>query len=105
MVPVEASKSHQPEIPYDRIVRQEPDFFGDRELVLLYIAKKLKEALALERLLTDSGLDYLVEPDQYSGGLIFRSERVGAFFYVAPENEVTARQALHAGGYRPYAAQ
>ena len=86
-------------------MRQEPDFFGDRELVLLYIAKKLKEALALEKLLSDSGLDYLVEPDQYSGGLIFRSERVGAFFYVTPENEVTARQTMLGAGYRPYAAQ
>ncbi len=104
-MPIDAGKSHPTEIPYDRIVRQEPDFFGDRELVLLYIAKKLKEALALEKLFTDAGLDYLVEPDQYSGGLIFRSERVGAFFYVAPENEVTARQTMLDGGYRPYAAQ
>jgi hypothetical protein len=83
-------------------VRQEPDHFGDRELVLLYIAKKLKEALALEQLFTDSKIDYLVEPDQYTGGIIFRSERVGAFFYVAPEDESAARQAMRNGGYRAY---
>jgi len=83
-------------------VRQEPDHFGDRDLNLVYIAKKLKEALALEQLFTTAGLDYLVEPDRYSGGIIFRSERVGAFFYVAPEDEPAARQAMLDGGYRPF---
>jgi hypothetical protein len=86
-------------------VRQEPDHFGDRELVLLYIAKKLKEALELERLFTDAGVDYLVEPDQYSGGIIFRSERVGAFFYIDPADEAAAREVMRGGGYRPYIVQ
>jgi len=85
-------------------VRQEPDYFGDRELNLVYIAKKLKEALALEHLFTTRGVDYLVEPDRYSGGIIFRSERVGAFFYVAPEDEPAAREVMREGGYRPYEA-
>jgi len=85
-------------------VRQEPDHFGDRDLNLVYIAKKLKEALALEQLFTTAGLDYLVEPDRYSGGIIFRSERVGAFFYVVPEDEPAARQAMLDGGYRPFEA-
>ena len=83
-------------------MRQEPDHFGDRDLNLVYIAKKLKEALALEQLFTTAGLDYLVEPDRYSGGIIFRSERVGAFFYVVPEDEPAARQAMLDGGYRPF---
>jgi hypothetical protein len=76
-------------------MRREPDFFGeDVELVLVYIAKKLKEALAIEALFTESGLDYLVEPDTYSGGIIFRAERTGAFFYVAPENQFIAQGIL-----------
>jgi hypothetical protein len=83
-------------------VRQDADFFGEQELSLIYVAKKLKEALALEDLLTVAGQDYLVEPDRYSGGLIFRSERVGAFFYVAPENEAAAKAVLAQAGYRPY---
>jgi hypothetical protein len=83
-------------------VRQDPDYFEDRDLNLIYIAKKLKEALALEKLFTDKGLDYLVEPDRYTGGIIFRSERVGAFFYVAPEDDAAARQTMQEGGYRPY---
>ncbi len=73
-------------------MRQEPDFFGDQDLGLVYVAKKLKEALRLEKLLTDAGVDYLVEPDKYSGGVIFRSERIGAFFYVAPEDDTAARE-------------
>jgi hypothetical protein len=82
-------------------MRQEPDFFPhDVELVLVHIAKKLKEALAVEALFTESGLDYLVEPDTYSGGIIFRTERTGAFFYVAPENETTARNLLDRSSYK-----
>jgi len=83
-------------------MRCEPEHFGDRDLNLLYIAKKLKEALRLEQALTDAGVDYLVEPDTYAGGIIFRSERVGAFFYVAPESEEKARGVVTAAGYRPY---
>jgi len=76
-------------------MRREPDFFGEGvELVLVYIARKLKEALAVETLFTENGLDYLVEPDLYSGGIIFRTERTGAFFYVAPENQTNARALL-----------
>jgi hypothetical protein len=85
-------------------MRQEPDYFGDQDLPLIYVAKKLKEALRLEQLLTEAGLDYLVEPDKYSGGLIFRSERVGAFFYVAPSDEASAREMLQRSGFKPYQA-
>jgi hypothetical protein len=83
-------------------LRREPDFFGEQELILVYVAKKLKEALRLEKLFTDAGLDYLVEPDKYSGGVIFRSERIGAFFYVAPENDAVARNLMHGDGFTPY---
>ncbi len=82
-------------------MRREPDFFGDRELTLVHIAKRLNEALKLEALLTETGVDYLVEPDRYQGGIIFRGERVGAFFYVAPEAAVSARQVLARHGWRP----
>jgi hypothetical protein len=63
-------------------MRREPDFFGEQELELIYIAKKLREAKALEELLRERLVDYLVEPDTYTGGVIFRSTRTGAFFYV-----------------------
>jgi hypothetical protein len=83
-------------------MRQPPEFFGEVELPLIYIAKRLKESLKIEDLLTEKGLDYLVEPDKYSGGLVFQTERVGAFFYVAPADEDLARSVLTAQGFKPY---
>lgn len=83
-------------------MRREQDYFGEQELALLYVAKKLKEALHLEDLLTQAGIDYLVETDKYSGGVIFRSERVGAFFYVAPANDNAARETMARAGMEPF---
>jgi len=83
-------------------MRREAEFFGDTELMLLYVAKKLKEALALEEVLTSAELDYLVEPDTYRGGIIFVSERIGAFFYVTPEDVEEARNVLRSNNYKPY---
>ncbi len=81
---------------------REPEFFGDEELHLIYIARKLQEAQALEEFLTNRSLDYLVEPDTYSGGVVFRTSRVGAFFYVKGEDLERARAALEQNDYRPY---
>jgi hypothetical protein len=81
-------------------MRRDDEFFGEREMDLVYIAKKLQEALRLESLFTEAGVDYAVEPDKYSGGVIFRSERVGAFFYVLPEAAEQARQVMREHGFR-----
>jgi len=61
---------------------------------LIYIAKKLKEALRLESALTEAGVEYAVEPDKYSGGVLFMSERIGAFFYVLPNAVEQAREIM-----------
>jgi hypothetical protein len=92
-------------VPRQKLMRQDPDFFGDTELSLLYIAKKLKEALAVEDVLTKAKLEYLVEPDTYRGGIIFASERIGAFFYVMPESLEQAQEVLTANSYKPYTAK
>jgi hypothetical protein len=81
-------------------MRREPDFFGDREMDLVYIAKKLREALRLESAFTESGLDYAVETGTYLGGVLFRSERVGAFFYVLPEAVERARLVMQQHGFQ-----
>jgi hypothetical protein len=73
----------------------------DQELALIYIAKTLKESLRLEEVLKAAGFEYLVEPDTYKGGVVFASERVGAFFYVAPEDESAARTLMEQSGFRP----
>ena len=83
-------------------MKQAPEFFGDVDLALVYIAKRLKDALRIEEAFTLAGLDYLVEPDTYTGGLIFRTERVGAFFYVVPDKVESARAVLSALGFKPY---
>jgi len=82
-------------------MRQDAAFFDDREPVLIFIAKRLKEALKLEDALTKAGIDYAVEADQYTGGIIFRSERTGAFFYVAEGNAEAARGVMREIGYKP----
>lgn len=85
-------------------MRQDESFFGDRELVLIYIARRLREAQRIEEKLTGAGVDYLVEPDTYRGGFLFVSERIGAFFYTTDEDAGSARQVLESLGYRPYEA-
>jgi hypothetical protein len=69
---------------------------------LVYIAKKLKEAQELEQLFESNGIDYDVQPDTYRGGIIFVTERIGAFFYVEPEQADKARQLLTQNNYKPY---
>lgn len=82
-------------------MRQESSFFDGHDPCLIYIAKKLKESLAVELLLCTNGVEYGVETDQYRGGFIFASERTGAFFYVLAEAEERARHLLEQHGYRP----
>jgi len=82
--------------------RERDDFDEEEQLHLLYIAKRLKEALRLEELLTNAGAEYVVEPDTYLGGIIFRTERVGAFFYVPPSGLSAAREVLIHNGFRPW---
>ena len=73
-------------------MKQDAAFFKGKEPVLIFIAKKLRDALRLESLLTEASVDFGVEADEYRGGVIFRGVRTGAFFYVLPE----AVEAAHA---------
>jgi hypothetical protein len=75
-------------------MRQPPEFFDDKEIALIHIAGTLRGALALERLLTDTGVDYAVETDEYTGGLLFWTKRTGAFFYVDARDAGSARDLL-----------
>jgi hypothetical protein len=83
-------------------MKQDATFFEGKEAILVYIAKRLRDALKLETILTEAGLDYGVEADHYSGGMIFKSPRVGAFFYVLPEAVEATHRIMQANGYRPY---
>jgi hypothetical protein len=83
-------------------MRQPPEFFGDQDLPLLYIAKRLNEAKGLEKLLDDAEVDYLIETDTYMGGFLFKRALTGAFFYVSDAQNEKARGAMRAAGYNPY---
>lgn len=83
-------------------MKRDQDFFGDCEMDLVYIARRLRDALRLEEVLTESGIDYLVETDTYRGGIIFAGERVGAFFYVLPDVTDRARAIMRENRYKPY---
>lgn len=85
-------------------MRQDAEFFEDRELDLIYIGKRLSEAQALEEVLTNAGWDYYVETDEYRGGFLFATLRTGAFFYVLLEKAPAAREFLKANGYKPQPA-
>jgi hypothetical protein len=85
-----------------KIVRQQPSFFEGRDPVLVYIAKRLKDALRLEDILTQAGVQYGVEADEYRAGVVFRTVRAGAFFYVLPESVESAHSVMRRNGYTPY---
>ena len=83
-------------------MKQEPSFFEGKEPVLVYIAKRLKDALRLESLLDQAGVDFGVEADEYRAGVVFRTVRTGAFFYVLPESVEPAHSVMRLHGYTPY---
>ena len=82
-------------------MKQDPSYFDGKDPVLIYIAKRLKDALRLELLLTQREIHYGVETDRYRGGLLFPRELTGAFFYVLPEIAGAARQAMIENGFKP----
>jgi hypothetical protein len=83
-------------------MKQEAAYFDGLEPELVYIAKKLRDALKLEEIFNEAGIDYGVEADHYRGGVIFRTVRAGAFFYVRPESADATREIMRRHGYRPF---
>jgi len=81
------------------MARREPEHFEGVEPVLVYVARKLRYAVRVEEMLTDAGVDYAVETDTIAAGFIFRTERIGAFFYVAPVDRDRATSILEREGY------
>ncbi len=82
-------------------MKRDPEYFAGAEPELIFVAKRLKDAVSLESVLTVAGVDYGVEADEYEGGMIFKSKRVGAFFYVRPETRDRAVALLLENGYVP----
>lgn len=82
-------------------MKREADYFDGVEPELIFIARRLRDAISLEEVLTGAGIDYGVETDEYLGGIIFKSRRVGAFFYVRPEFRELAVSTMLEKGYVP----
>jgi hypothetical protein len=82
-------------------MKQEAPYFEGKNPVLIYIARKLNDALRLEDTFTAAGIDYGVEADEYRGGVVFRSTRVGAFFYVDKEGLGAAHEIMRRNGFAP----
>ena len=83
-------------------MKRDAAFFEGKEPILIYIARRLRDAIRLESLLTAAGVDYGVEADEYTGGVIFRSQRTGAFFYVRADTVEASHRVMQANGYRPH---
>jgi hypothetical protein len=83
-------------------MKRDADFFGEGRAELVYIAKKLRDTQRLESILTAAGVDYGAEADTYRGGIVFQTERVGAFFYVLPEALEATYRIMRENGYKPY---
>ena len=83
-------------------MRRETEFFQDQELDLVYMSRRLREALAVELVLTRAEIDYFVEPGTYLGGFLFKRELTGAFFYVALDDTAKTREILIKNRYKPY---
>lgn len=83
-------------------MRRDPDFFGEAELDLVYMARTLRDALKLERVLDGAEIDYLVETGTYTAGFLIRRDLTGAFFYIAPIDAERARHVLVNSRYKPY---
>ena len=75
-------------------MRQPAEFFDDKEIALIHIAGTLRGALKLERLLTEHGVDYAVEADEYVAGFLLRRPRTGAFFYVEARHADSSAELL-----------
>jgi hypothetical protein len=69
--------------------------------VLIFIAKRLADAQRLEEVFKAAGLDYAVEPDHFTSGAIFRTSRIGAFFYVDPADRKKAVETMLENDFVP----
>ena len=83
-------------------MKQDASFFEGHDPVLIYIARKLKDAIRLEEVFTAAGVDFGVEADEYRGGVVFRRLTVGAFFYVLPAAAESAHEIMRRNGFKPH---
>jgi hypothetical protein len=86
--------------PQKSMARVEPEAFADRELRRVFIAATLAEALRAEEVLTERGVDYVVEVEPL-GRTLLGSDRYGAAFYVVFSQARYCGSQLVAAGLAP----
>lgn len=75
----------------------DPDDVRDPERIV--IARSLRVALRVEQWLTAAGVDYAVQVESVGRSLLFRTERMGAVFYVNAGQAAYCRERLAAAGF------
>ena len=75
----------------------DPDQIRDPERI--FVARSLRLAQRVEERLTTAGVDYTVQVESIGRSLIFRTERMGAVFYVNAGQAAYCREQLTAAGF------
>ncbi len=74
--------------------RIELEKFSDLNITRIYIAKNIKEAQSIEKLLTEKNIDYALSVEPFLPPTLLQSERMGAAFYVETAQSDTCRQII-----------
>jgi hypothetical protein len=78
--------------------RIELEKFTDRNITRIYIAKNIKEAQGVEKLLTDNNIEYALSLEPFLPPTLLQSERMGAAFYVESSRSDDCRQVIRDQG-------
>ena len=79
------------------MARVDADDIRDPERIIA--ARSLRIALRVEEWLTNAGVDYAVQVESVGRSLLFRTERMGAVFYVNAGQAAYCREQLTAAGF------
>ena len=74
--------------------RIEFDKFSDSVISRIYIAKNIKEAQSIEKLLTEKNIDYALSVEPFLPPSLLQSDRMGAAFYVESTQSDIGRQLI-----------
>jgi hypothetical protein len=81
------------------MTRLQIEDFSDQEISRIFVAVNLKEAEAVESILSAQRIDYAVEIESYVRLSLFSSEVSGAVFYVLSTQSAFCRGLLQKAGY------
>jgi hypothetical protein len=80
-----------------QVAHVEPEELQDLERI--FIARTLRQARKAEALLTEAGVDYVVQVEPYGRSFLFGTIRHGAAFYVAAAQAGHGRERLIGAGF------